>query len=321
MSDTIPNEVKFDWVPPRVRNRRQNLLVGEFHEVIGTFEDRATYLDKLPERCLHYDLEIKATGSLMPRPYQLTGSCVGVGGARAYCHAMCGDVVMRGESEEVIFPFPFATYGVGREIAGMRRPGEGSFGGAQAKACEQFGILPSTDSRLPQPTINDGWIYWTAAQEKQWSHPSAWPISRSELEKDSKQFQLQSVTRVTTIEGLCQAIAQGYGITTASMFGTRPSVKNGLLMGPWNDEWAHQQADAGYWFHEKNGLVLPCDNQWRDVHGHCPFLFKTYGVTGTYWRTEKDVERVLRDGEVYAHSNTEGFPLRIIDWGTGGFPS
>ena len=306
----VTDDQKFDWIPPQERTRQQMLITGEFHEQIGTFESRGQFLSDLPDRVLLYELEKKALGQLMPRPHQKSGSCVGVGGARAYCHAQCGDVVVRGDYEEILFPFPFMTYGVGRQIAGFNRTGSGSYGGAQAKAVEQFGMLPYTDPRFPKPTIKNGWIAWTEREEIQWSHPKAWPVAYDDLKPDAEKYQILDVTRVTSIEGLLQALAQGYGVTTASSFGTRPRVSGDVLLGPWNTSWAHQQSWSGYWKHPRHGLIIPTDNQWNDVHGHCPTLYEL-GVTGSYWMYEKDVEKILRNGEVYAHSNTEGFPKRM----------
>lgn len=317
---SIPNELKFDWIPPSERDYSQTMLTGAFHDSIGTFEERGEYLSDLPDKVIQYELEVAATGKLMWRPWQQTGSCVGVGGARAYCTAQCGDVVLRGDSEAVIFPFPFATYGVGRDIGGMRRPGEGSFGSAQAKAVEQFGMLRWDDPQVPKPTFRGNWIIWSASQEKQWSHPSSWPVPRSEIEKTSMNHQMGTVTKVTSIEGLMQALAQGYGVTTASMFGTRPRVEGDVLLGRWNDSWAHQQSHAGYWRHPQHGLIFIIDNQWGDMHGKCPTL-SPLGVEGSYWVLEKDVAKILNNGEVYAHSATEGFPVKKFDFSNWSFSS
>lgn len=310
---------KHSWIPPSERTRDQMLLTDSFHQAIDTFENRNTFLDDLPDQVILYDLELKANnGVLLPRPWQQTGSCVGVGGFRSYCHAICGDIVVRGDLEAVIPPFPFMTYGVGRRIAGMNGPGEGSFGGAQAEAIKQFGMLPYTDPRFPKPKIKDGWIYWTKEQELQWSHPRSWPVKESELKPDAAEHQIQDVTQITSFQGLLQALAQGFGVTTASMFGTRPRVEGDYLIGHWNDSWSHQQSWSGYTKHSKYGYIVLFDNQWNDLHGHCPFLFDTYGATGSYWTPQEDIEKVIARGEVYAHSNTEGFPTQEIDWGTMG---
>lgn len=316
----IPDFLRFDWIPPSQRTKAQRRLTGEFHERIGTFERRGQSIT-LPDRVIQHELEIATTGKLLPRIKQVTGSCVGAGGARAYTLAQVGDVAFRQDREEIKIPFPFATYGVGRQIAGMNRTGEGSFGGAQAKAVEQFGMLPwdMADERIPKPTIRNGWAVWKSSEELKWSHPSAWPIPRAELEKESQKFQMLTVTRAKTVEDVQQGLAQGFGVTMACMFGTKPRVEEDVLLGRWNDSWAHQQCIAGYWIHPKFGLLFIVDNQWDDVHGHCPTLHPI-GVTGSYWILEKDLAKILKgsDGEVYLHSNTEGFPKRSFDWGTVG---
>lgn len=453
----IPENLRFNWIPPSQRTKLQRLITGEFHEMIGTFSSRGQQLVTLPERVLMHELEIKTTGALLPRIHQLTGSClpsdslvsvygrapvriseicpgdwvrthtenfrqvlgvsvkytkeamrhiltdegrrlrctdkhriavannsgeiewreaqtvipgmklfitdngifqrevvvksnvalgvphdpvwdieveydhsfiadgfvvhncVGAGGARAYTLAQVGDVFVRGDAEEIKIPFPYATYGVGREIAGSRGTGEGSFGGAQAKAIKQFGMLPWDDERVPKPEIKNGWASWRSNQEIQWSHPKAWPIKRSELEPDAQKFQITDVTQAESTDDVDQGLAQGFGVTIACMFGTKPRVEDDVLLGRWNDSWAHQQSITGYWLHPKHGKIYVVDNQWDDVHGHCPTLFPL-GVTGSYWMLEKDLAKIIKsqDGEVYLHSNTEGFPLQQIDWGTMG---
>ena len=309
---------KTGWIPYTLRNNYQKRMTDQYHERIGTFAETGSRLSSVPDRVIMHELEIKATGALLPRIWQQTGSCVGAGGARAYTLAQVGDVVCRGDQEDIKIPFPFATYGVGREISGARGKGEGSFGGAQAKAIRDFGMLPwdFENSKIPKPTIKNGWAAWRSSEEMTWSHPNAWPIRRGELEPESQKYTIQSVTQAQSTDDLVQGIAQGYSGTIACMFGTRKCVVQGdVLIAPWNDEWAHQQCIAGYWIHPKLGLIFIIDNQWNDVHGECPTL-GPIGVNGSYWMLEKDMAKILksRDGEVYLHSNTKGFPLRTIDW-------
>lgn len=303
-----------NWIAPAYRNPDQMRLTGEFHEQIGTWSRIARGEVELPDISLDYDLEIKATGGLLPRPHQLTGCCVGVGGQRSYANAICGDVVFRGDVEDIKLPFALATYGVGREIAGMRGRGEGSFGAAQAKAVQEFGILPIDYPGLPTPTITNGWIRYTEQIELQWSHPSAWPIPRTELQAVAKKYGMENVTQIKSIAELLQAKAQGYGVTMASNFGTRGChVQSGVLMADWDGSWAHQMSVAGFWRTSPHGLILAIDNQWNDTHGECPKLGKL-GVRGSFWITERSMARIIQTGEVYAHTGSGGFPLVKYDW-------
>ena len=300
------------WIPPEQRTREQRMMTDAFHEQIGEFQTFGTALDTIPERVLACELERKATGDLLPRIWQVTGSCVGCGGARAYTTAIVGDVIFRSDHEAIKIPFPFSTYGIGRQLGGMRGPGEGSFGPSQAEACKQFGLLPY-DHRLVQPaTIARGWAKWSRSIELEWSHPSSWRIPYDDVESASETAQVGTVTRIGDVDELPDVIAQGFGITLASMFGTRPRVRGDVLLGDWNASWAHQMSCSSYWDHADHGMIYAVDNQWGpDAHPECPTL-APLGVRGTFWITRDTFARIIRSGEVYAHSNTEGFPKRDL---------
>ena len=299
------------------------MLVGVLSENADTVQVSRTVVSNeavgVPEYDV-WDIEVEHDHTFIANGF-VVHNCVGAGGARAYTLAQVGDVINRGDQEAIKIPFPYATYGVGREISGARGTGEGSFGGAQAEAIRTFGMVPFDfeNGAIPRPTIKDGWATWKSAEEIKWSHPSAWPVKRSTLEPDAQKFLIQDVTQVGSVDELVQGLAQGFSGTMACMFGTKPRVEKDVLLGRWNDQWAHQQCVAGYWQHPSLGLLFIIDNQWNDVHGHCPTLYEL-GVTGSYWILESDMKKIIKsqDGEVYLHSNTKGFPLQTIDWGTMG---
>lgn len=315
------------WIPNSRRNRYQRKLTAQFAEQIGCFSDPDVSQGSVeePERVILAEIEMAVLGQLLPRIWQQTGSCVGAAAARAYSQAALGDVYFRQDFEAIKIPFPYATYGVGREIAfNGCRPGDGSFGAAQAQACgpDVFGILPWDDERVPKPSISNGWAKWKASEETKWSCPSGWPVRRSALEGDAKQFGLHKVTQAKTVEEIVQALAQGYGVTVASMFGTRRSeVRGDVAIAVWNDQWAHQMSYGGYWKHPQHGLLLLQDNQWGpspSIHVPCPTLSQ-FGINGSYWQLASDTSKILnsRDGEVFIHSATGGFPKQGIEWDHG----
>ena len=308
---------KRDWIPPDQRTAEQNLLANSFRSAIGTFADRGTYVDT-PDRVIFAELEKKALGRLLLRVWQQTGSCVGTAANHAYQRAMVGDVLHRGDVEEIKSPFAFATYGVGRKLAGMRGKGEGSFGAAQAKAVETFGMIPIDFPGVPQPKIKDGWATYRASEEYAWSHSDYWPMEYQKVEEEANKHRMGAVTGVNSLDELEQLIAQGYGVTAACMYGTRkPRVRGDVLIGDWDDTWAHQWDVGGYWRHPTHGRLYILDNQWGPtIHGICPTLSKL-GVYGSFWLWEQDMKRAIRDGEVFGHSDTDGFPKRDI-WGSLG---
>lgn len=309
------------WLPPSRRDADQMRLTYEYHERIGRFSQRANRLASQPERVIMAEVEILALGQLLPRIKQLTGSCVGAGGERARCLAMCGDVVRRKSREDVKIAFPFAAYGIGRKIAGMRGRGDGSFGAAQAKAFTDFGTLPFDHRMAPAPTIRNGWAFWSERVEYDWSWPAKWPIAEREVATEAKPYDVEDGTQLNSTEDLKEALAQLCGVTIACPYipTNRTRVVGDMLVDDFTARGGHQQCVSGYWDHPSAGLHFLIDNQWDDVHGHCPTLFPL-GVTGSYWVPATRVDRIIRGGdcELYAFSGTGDFHLPEIDHGTGG---
>lgn len=312
------------WIPPSERTREQRQITDAFHQRVGHFGVVGNPAPAdIPDRQIFAELELKHNGGkLLPRIWQLTGSCVGCGGARAYLTQMLADIIFAGDHETVKPIFPFATYGVGRRKAGMPRTGEGSFGAAQAWACEpgNFGYLAWDDPRVPKPSSQGEWWKWSKSDEINWSHPKAWPVQERELAETAGKHGIETVTRVRNTDQLLQGFAQGYSATLASMYGTKPRVEGDVLLGRWNDQWAHQMsAPPTWWKHPRHGLIFQIDNQWGPhAHGICPTLSQ-FGVTGSFWILEADMDRVIRTGEVYLHSGTGDFPARPGLWTTQGF--
>ena len=308
------------WIPPQERDNEMKAVDDAVKSLMPSFGD-VNAGDDLPNEALLCDLEIKAIGKIV-QVRQWSGSCVGAGATKAYLQAAAGDAVVRGDAEQVKFCFPWATYGMGRKLGGMNRTGEGSFGTAQARAVREWGMLPSDDPRFPQPnesSLTAGWLSYSERIEIAWSHPSNWPISENELYRDAQNYQILDTAQVRSTTEVRKALSQGYGVTLASMFGTRNErVNDGYLIGDWNDRWAHQMSCGGYSTHPSLGIVFWIQNQWGSAaHPVCPKM-SAKGVVGGFWITERNMAEIIRTGEVFIHSNTEGFPVRKIDWGSMG---
>lgn len=304
------------WIPRQERTSHQMLMTREHDAATPTFGQVNAGLKDLPKRCLLYENEKKATGALLPRIRQYDGSCVGAAGGRSYAQTMCGDIVHRKTKEEVPLLFPWTTWGIGRQLANMRGRGAGSFGAAQAKAVstQGFGMNRADNPKLPQPKISKGWAGWSFDVERSYSWPPSWPVSKAELEQEANSHQMEYFARIKSLDELKQAFAQGYGVTCASMFGTRPRIENGRLVGRWNDSWAHQMSWSGYDLDDAGRLFVPDDNQWgAEAHPSCPIL-SALGVFGSFWIPEDDVVKCIDRGEVFAHGNSEDWPVRELNW-------
>ena len=307
------------YVPPSQRDADQMALS------MATFAKAPAFarIGELPPEALNVKLQHKLFGKALWFFQQLTGSCVGTGGKKAYLDAAVGDAAVRGDREECKPSFGYDTYGIGRRLGGLRGRGDGSFGAAQAEAVGQYGMLPWDHPKVPKPTVRDNWVVYTEKVEYDYSWPPSWPVSEATLKPDADKAQILTITVINNTDDAAQLAAQGYGITLASMFGLRsvsePRVNGGFLMASWTGSWAHQMSCGGYATHPTLGRIWWIQNQWGDVHGRCPFM-DALGVNGGFWITDATFGKIINssDGEVIGHSNTEGFPARLLDWGNVG---
>lgn len=310
------------FIPWNLRTAWQQKTFGRIEEKTPSYMSWRGSVGALPDRCLFYDAQKKATGGkLIPRCFQQIGSCVGAATVAAYMSTICCDVVKRGTVEAIPLLNPFYTWGFGRRLAGMNSPGEGSFGGAQAEAVAKFGMVRADFPGLPAPQFfskngKTTWVKWTAQHEKQCSFPKGWNPSEATLTPEANAHQILNIAHIKTVEEYMAACADGKVPTIASMFGTRPKVTQGVLVGEWNDNWAHQMSGGGYWKHATLGYLFPIDNQWSpDAYPECPFL-GDIGVDGTCSVTEKTLAKILssRDTECYVHWDTEDYDAPELDW-------
>ena len=303
------------WILPDDRTSEMHACHAEWKAETPFFGEINGGVGDIPDNFLLYDLEIKATGGLLPRIGQVEGSCVGVSDERSSMQAACGDAVLRGDEEYVTPGFPFPTWGIGRQLGGLRGRGAGSFGGAQAKARKQWGGVAFDDPNIPKPvSTKNGWLFWSSKIELDYSWPPSWPGDREALTAEAANHQYETTTQIGSIDELRSLLSQGYGCTMACDFGTRPKVIDGYLVGDWNLSWAHQQSISGYHTHPNLGLLFAIDNQWGpDAHPPCPLLSKL-GVYGSYWIRESVMKKIIQTGEVIGRSASEGFPVRPPDW-------
>jgi hypothetical protein len=234
---------------------------------------------------------------------------------------MVGDVLNKGDAEEILLPFPFSTWGFGRRIAGLRGRGDGSFGGAQIKAESEFGYLAHNDPNIPQGTVvNTHWMKWSSRVESDWSWPPQFPVAEAKIKELSNPYRLTGWAQIKSLDEAEQACAQLYGMTQASMWGCeRPRVTNGKLVGKRDTQWAHQTWIGGY---DKAGgtRYWLFGNQWGpQASGKCPWLAERFGshgfAGGVMWIDDREMQSLIDQDEVFVRSGTGGFPLRNrIDW-------
>ena len=248
--------------------------------------------------------------------YQETGSCVGCGLGMALWCLESVEVNYQGQLEDPICPFWLLPYGKSREIAGMFGRGEGSFGSAAIEAIQRYGTLQSNFSGVPKYEVKDGALVWGEQAEMNWSDGTA--IKQSFLDI-GKKYIVKTAARITSVEEAKAALINGYPLTCASNWGgeMNPKVqgkdpKTSILLNRRVTTWGHQMCCLGWMMHPEFKDVFYIQNSWGNSFQGSPKNFDE--TDGGFWISAKDMQWIIKDGEVFAISNFAGFPARKLDW-------
>jgi hypothetical protein len=290
----------FGWVPPQERTNEQHELNEAALASMPAFSLDGTYHEDKGK----FDLSEVAVKNGAKFIWQVTGSCVGAGGG-TMIQTLMGVEIAAGELEEmrqVWWPY---TYGQSRRRAGMRGQGAGSFGGAWAAAARDDGFFSRDEAGSGIPEFDEpepGWYRLSKEVEYAWSDGAATQGKYASL---AKVHVVKTVSPISNSSEAKAAIANGYPLTLASMFGTRGAVSTGnpaVPLAEWNDQWAHQMSCSVCWDHPSLGLIFGIRNQWGpQLH---PFFYVRASV----------FDRICAGKEVFAFSAFDGFKSRSIPW-------
>ena len=238
------------------------------------------------------------------RGAQKIGSCVGWGWALSCDILAACDIHMRSESEvyggRVLEASVYAFSRV--EVRGQKNlGGDGSYGGAAAKAVTKFGTLHyGLDYGGEKFTDNSG------VREKNWGRDGV----PDNLEKYAANHKVSSVALVTDFEQAAKAIQNGYPVAVCSMQGFSMSQREGYLtpMG----SWAHCMMFAGLRW--KPYPALLCANSWGecysgDVDKTLPVQFQR----SSGWVRAETCTRMLKGEDSFALSGYSGFAPRKLE--------
>lgn len=300
----------FGYRFPQVRSDAEKTAHSDALGSMPAFAIRGEWKDNEARYPL-WQAGVKVLGKFLPYNHQLTGSCVGAGGGNAAKTLMCVEIALKGEAEEyreLWWPF---TYGKSRERAGMRSPGEGSLGSSWAQAATQDGIFARVDD-LPAFREVSGWLQLSDKLEYQWSDGDA--IDRKWIEV-GRQHLIKTAAQIRNSQEARAALANGYPLTLASMFGTRGPRKAGnptVNLAEWDASWAHQMFCDEAWDHPTLGLIFRIGNNWGP--GAHPAPPSNDSPPGGFYVTAKTFDRICQGDEVFALSAYAGYPARSIDW-------
>lgn len=251
-------------------------------------------------------------GHFLPYANQTTGSCVGAGGYNMLITLLAVEIVLGKEAEKWMQLWWPYTYGRSRLASGMRGRGEGSTGAGWTKAITQDGSFEWQEG-LPKYQDVKGWLKLPSGDELNWSAGEA--IDAKWIEQGRKHL-VKTVSPLKNSNEALAALANGYPITQASMFGFSPMVPSPTGTPPvrlvsWNGSWSHQTYIDEAWDHPTHGLIFRWGNNWgADAHG--PALDDE--PPSSVYIKAATLDRICSSGEVYAFSAYDGFPARKLDW-------
>jgi len=237
------------------------------------------------------------------RGAQKIGSCVGWGWSLSCDILAACDIHLRNESEtwggRVLEASVYAFSRV--EVPGQRNlGGDGSYGGAAAKAVTRFGTLHyGVDYAGEKFTDNSG------SREKEWGRDGV----PDRLEKFAAEHKVSTVALVKTFEEAAKSIQNGYPVAVCSMQGFSMTLRDGWLspMGTW----AHCMMFAGVRW--KPYPALLCVNSWGDcyagtVDATLPLQFQR----SAGWVRAETCTSMLRGEDSFALSGYSGFKPRPL---------
>jgi hypothetical protein len=237
------------------------------------------------------------------RGRQLIGSCVGWGWALSCDILAACDIHLRNEPEvyggRVLEASVYAFSRV--EVRGQRNlGGDGSYGGAAAKAVTKYGTL-HYGIDYGGETFNDN----SGSREKEWGRDGV----PDRLEKYAANHKVSTVALVTTFEDAAKAIQNGYPVAVCSMQGFSMTQREGYLspMG----SWAHCQMFAGVKW--KPYPALLCVNSWGECYsGDVDKTLPPQFQRSSGWVRSETCTRMLKGEDSFALSGYSGFAPRTM---------
>lgn len=243
------------------------------------------------------------------RRNQPIGSCVGYAWAMGVDVLAACDVVLRNEQESYGGDvFPASVYGFSRvEVrGGPNHGGDGSYGGAAAKAVTKYGTL-----HFGQDYGGTIFTETSAEIERTWGRTGV----PDKLEPFAAEHKVAEVTLCTDFEQAATAIQNGYPVAVCSLRGFDMTMRDGVLTP--SGRWAHAMLFCGVRWKPRPQLYLA--NSWGECYRgtYDTTLPKPFQRTGG-WVDAEVCTSMLRGEDSFAMAGYAGFkPRALPDW-TGG---
>ena len=243
------------------------------------------------------------------RGSQEVGSCCGWGWGLAVDVLAACDVHLRGEAEvwggQVLAA---SIYGFSRvEVRGSRNTGgDGSYGGACAKAVTKYGTLHVGVDYAGTMFTDQG-----GARERAWGRDGV----PDELEPFAAKHKVADVALISTFEDCARALQSGYPSAITGMLGFSMTLTNGYMRKS-RQPWPHCQMAIGLRWKPDPAILVA--NSWGDCYDgtydtNLPSAFQR----SAGWVRAEDFNELIGPGQdSFALSGYSGFAPRDVpaDW-------
>lgn len=224
---------------------------------------------------------------------QRIGDCVGHGHGHGLDLLQCVEIAL-GEPSEYRETSTEFIYAASREVAGILRGGDGSYGSAAVQAMTRVGCIP-------RERINGGGAY-SGDRAKLWGRTGPPP----ELKAAAAAWKLGAAARVATWAELVAAMRNGYPVTVCSSVGfATPRDAQGFCQA--KGRWDHCMFVAGVRFDRPGALIC---QSWGPDEPQGPITPDT--PTFAFWADRANVERILSQGDSWALSKAPEFAARPL---------
>jgi hypothetical protein len=248
-------------------------------------------------------------GKHFPTFRQQVGDCVANGAANAVNYLQAVQIARDGVDFEWRSACRPWIYGVSRTADdlgdGKLGRGDGSVGSWAAETCKRYGVIADDHEGVPA---------YSGAIAREWGFKGP-PKAFFDVAKD---FRVETVAQVKSYADVRDALANGYPVTIASNvgFNMQPVVRDGKHWGKRSGSWAHQMCLVGIDdtakspFDGKTGAAY-CLNSWGEAAHGDP---ADDAPPGGFWIDRSTIERIVSQGDSWAYSNFDGFPLRNLNF-------
>lgn len=289
---------EFGWIPPELRSSESQAIVEKLVSEMPAFMIVGSAESSAGKRCVLWDYTKKINGGQhLPTFRQEVGDCVSQGAANAVNYLSAMEIARLKDREKFRPAFQPYLYGISRvQIGGGRIGGDGSVGAWAAEGAKKFGVLFADEEGVPA---------YSGSIARTWGKRPGPP---QQFIDKAKQYLVKSTAMVRTYEEVRDAIVNGYPVTVASMqgFQMRARVDQGKHWGVPSGSWAHQMCFVGV-DDEGNRPGCYCLNSWGDgAHGPPA----DDAPPGGFWVDAEVVTRMVRQGDSFAFSQFDGFPVQ-----------